>query len=204
MASDKRARRTGRRVQARAGAAPAASAQVLLGDWQRRVVFMLLFSGLAFAAVGAFVAPRGAGYWFAVAAAPVIGTLMGFVVGGAPGRALDARLMGGGAPKDGPRPILPAALPAAQRLALQTALLPVLLSELAGAAERMAPRERAAAHALVEAGATAPEGEPRQALARDLPRLIVELTAGNAVAAGEAEDLARRLALPAPRMGVTP
>ena len=196
MAQDRRTRRAARRAQAHAAMAPAppAAAPTLLGDWQRRVVLMLLFSGLGLALVAAVVAPRGAGYWLALLAAPVAGALLGYVVGGAPGRALDARLMGGDAPRQGPPPVAPAALAAPQRAALQAALLPALLAELAGAADRMAPPARAAARALVEAGATAPEGEPRQTLARDLPRLIGALAAGDA---GEAEALARRLAQPA-------
>lgn len=208
MASDKRTRRAERRAQARAAMAaqPAAgaAAPVLLEDWQRRAVLSLLFSGVALGAVGTFMAPRGSAYWLAVLAAPVIAALLGFFLGGEAGRRLDARLMGGDEPKEQPRPATPAALPPPARAALQAALLPVLLAELAGAAQRMAPRERTAALALVEAGATSPEGEARQALARDLPRLIGELAAGKAAAAGEAEGLALRLAQPVPRVGGRP
>ncbi|MBR0661777.1 hypothetical protein [Neoroseomonas oryzicola] len=174
----------------------APTAPALMGDWQRRVVLVLLLAGVALAAVGALVPPRGGLYWLAVIVAPLLGGGLGLVLAGGPGRALEARLMASDAPKEAPRPPTPAALPPPLRAALQTAILPVLLAELAGAAARMAPRERAAALALVEAGATAPEGEARQALARDLPGLIAALAAGGATAAGAAEDLARRLALP--------
>jgi hypothetical protein len=185
-------------------AAPAGDAHILFGDWQRRVVLMLLFSGLGFGAVGALVAPRDATYWLAVAAVPVLAAVLGFVLGGASGRALEARLIGGDTAREAPRLVAPAALPAPVRDALQTAVLPVLLAELAGAADRMAPRQRTAALALVEAGATAPESEARQALARDLPRLIAALAAGGATATDETDALTRRLAQPTPRPGGAP
>lgn len=172
------------------------AAPALMGDWQRRVVLVLLFAGVALAIVGASVPPRGGLYWLAVLVAPLLGGGLGLVLAGGPGRTLETRLIASDAPPAAPAPPAPAALPPPQRLALQTAVLPLLLSELARAADRMAPRERAAALALVEAGATAPESEARQALARDLPGLITGLAAGGATAAGAAEELARRLALP--------
>ncbi|MEO3470432.1 hypothetical protein AAFN86_01105 [Roseomonas sp. CAU 1739] len=176
----------------------------MMTAWQHRVILMLLLSGLAFAAVGVVVAPRGAAYWLALAAAPLIGGVLGFVLGGAAGRIFEARLMGQAGEAKAPPPLSPAALPAPLRAALQTALLPALLGELAGAAERMAPPARAAALSLVQAGATAPEGAPRQALARDLPRLMGALAAGQAASIGEAEALAKHLASPAPRPGGIP
>lgn len=199
MVKSKRARKAERKAQARAAMAArtpaAAAAPALLGDWQRRVILMLLASGLAFGAVGVLVAPRGAGFWVAVAAAPAIGAVLGYTLGGAPGRALEARLMGAGeAPREPPRLPAPAALADPVRAMLQAATVPVLLGELSAAAAGMGPRERAAALALVEAGTTAPEGEARQALGGALPRLIVGLTSGNAASAGEAEAFARRLA----------
>ena len=196
MAQDRRARRAARRAQARAAmaAAPPAAAPALLGDGQRWVVTVLLFSGLGLAAVAAFMPPSGAAYWVAVIAAPVAAVVLDRVIGGALGRALGRLLMGGEAPARAARPVAPAALPAPQRDALQAALLPALLAELAGAADRMLPPARAAARALVEAGATAPDGDPRRTLARDLPRLAAALVAGET---SEAEALARRLAQPA-------
>lgn len=196
MAPNKRARKAARRAQGAGVPRPAAPA--ILGDWQRRVVLMLLFSGLAFGAVGAFVTPRGTGYWLAIAAAAVSGTLLGFVLGGAPARALESQLMRTGEPRDAPRLPGPMEAPPQLRAALQVAVLPVFFSELASAAERMTPRARAASLALVEAGATAPESKARQALAEDLPRLIVALTAGDEAGIREAETRARRLAQPTP------
>lgn len=191
MASGKRARRAPQKQAAIAGPV------MLLSDWQRRAVLMLLVSGLLFTAIGVFLTPNGGGYWAAVFAAPVLGGVLGFLLGGGPGRTLDARLMRSTTPQGPVTFPKPAALPASEQAALQTALLPLLLAELSGAAGRMAPREKAAAFALVEAGATAPDTEARQVLGRDLPRLIGALAAGGDAAAGETEALARRLAQPA-------
>ena len=196
MAPNRRARKTARRAQGAGVLTPAAPE--ILGDWQRRVVLMLLFSGLAFGAVGAFVTPRGTGYWLAMAAAAASGTLLGFVLGGAPARALESRLMRHGAQREAPRLPGPMEAPPQLRAALQVAVLPVFFSELASAAERMTPRARAASLALVEAGTTAPESKARQALAEDLPRLIVALTAGDEAGIREAETRALRLAQPTP------
>lgn len=172
----------------------AAAEEMLLGDGQRRVVCVLFGAGLALAAVGLFVPPTGAAYWIAVAAAPLAAALVGYLLGGAPGRAFDTWLLGGGKPKEKPRALPPDALPDPARLALHTAMLPALLAELAGAAETMAPRQQAAARALAETGASAPAGEARDALARGLPRLIPALAGGSDAAATEAEALAARLA----------
>ncbi len=202
MASARREKRTTRRGQARAAiavAAPASDAALLFGDWQRRVVLMLLFSGIGFAAVGALVTPRGAAYWLALSAVPIVAALAGFMLGGARGRALEGRIVVGDTPKEAPRLTAPEALPPPLRDALQAAVLPVLLAELAAAAERMAPRQRMVALAL--AGTGVPEGEARGALARDLPRLIGALAAGDAAATDAAEDLSRRLAHPAQHRG---
>ncbi|MBW6402011.1 hypothetical protein KPL78_29465 [Roseomonas sp. HJA6] len=174
-------------------------ATTLFEDMPRRVVLALLFSGLFFTAIGVFMTPSGDGYWLAVVAAPLVGGTAGFILGGAPGRTLDAWMMRDSAPKQAPTVLQPSALPPSDRAALQTALLPLLLSELSGAADRMSPREKAAARALVEAGATAPEGEARQVLGHDLPRLIGALATGRDAAAGEAEALARRLGQPSER-----
>lgn len=202
MASNKQVRQAARRGELRP--ANDTGGPLLFNDWQRRVVLMLLTSGMAFGVVGAFVAPRGAVYWLAVAAVPVLCAAFGYVLGGAPGRVFEARLLGGDSDSAAPRLTMPAALPAPARAALQAALLPALLAELAGAADRMAPPVRAAARALIEAAATAPEGAPRQALARDLPRLIAALGTGDAAAVNEAASLARQLAVPMPRPGGVP
>ena len=181
-----------------------AAEQLLLGDGQRRVVCVLFCAGLALAVVGLFVPPRGAAYWIAVAAAPLAAALVGYLLGGAPGRAFDNWLLTGGKPREKPRPLPPDALPDPARRALHTAMLPALLAELGGAAGTMAPRQQAAARALAEAGATAPAGEARDALARGLPRLIAALAGGSDAAAAEAEALAARLAQGAPRRGGAP
>ena len=178
--------------------------QMLLGDGQRRVVCVLFGAGLALAAVGMFVPPRGAAYWIAVAVAPLAAALVGYLLGGAPGRAFDAWLLTGGTPREKPRPLPPDALPDQARLALHTAMLPALLAELGGAAGTMAPRQQAAARALAETGASAPAGEARDALARGLPRLIPALAGGSDAAAAEAEALAVRLAQGVPPRGGTP
>jgi hypothetical protein len=111
------------------------------------------------------------------------------------GRRLDARLLAASQPP-APPPPPPAGLPAPAEAALRTALLPVLLAELARATGGMPPRCAAAARALAEAGATAPAGEARERLARDLPRLIAGLLDGQEAAAAEAEGLVLRLARP--------
>lgn len=196
MASGKAARRARRRVTRAAADTPAAAAETLFGDGQRRLVFVLLLSGLAFAAVGLVVPPRGAAYWAAFLAAPAVAGLAGYVLAGGAGRRLDTWLLSGGQPKEKPRALPPAELPEPAQVALRTAVLPALLADLARAAERMPPRCQAAARALVEAGATAPAGEARDALARDLPRLFTALLDGQEAAAAEAEGLVLRLAQP--------
>ena len=165
---------------------------MLLADWQRRVVMMLLVAGLSLAAIGVFLAPRGALYWFAMCAALLGGGAAGLVLGGSAGRAVEARLLRGDTPRETLPLPEPAGLAPAERAALQTTLLPLLLAELRGAADRMGPREQAAALLLVEHGAAAAEGEARQALVQALPRLIAALAAGQS--AGEAEALAQQLA----------
>ena len=202
MASNRREGRAAGRAPAGGGAA-ALAAPTMMGTWQHRVVLMLLISGLGFTAVGVFVAPRGAAYWLALSAVPLVAALLGYVLGGAAGRMFDAWLAGDAAAQK-PRPAVPAALPAPVRTALQTALLPALLATLAAAAERMAPPARAAALALVEAGATVPDGASRDALARDLPRLMDALGAGDAAAVTAAAALARQLASPITRPGTAP
>lgn len=202
MAARNRADRTARRAQARAPLPPAAP--VLLSDRQRRVVLALVLSGISFCVVAMLVQPRGAAYWLALSAAPVAAALLGVILGGAPTRAMDARLVAKPRTDGDWRPAPPAGLPPQQRDALQAALLPPLLAELAGAAESMEPRLRTAARALFEAGATAPASEARLALGRDLPRLISSLAARSTPAAIEAEELARRLAQPVPMAGARP
>ncbi len=168
---------------------------MLLADWQRRVVMMLMVSGLCLAVIGAALPPRGFFYWFAVVAALLGGGAAGLFLGGGVGRALEARLLRSDTPRE-PLPLPePGALAPAERAALQATLLPLLLAELRGAAERTGPRERAAALLLAERSATA-SGEARQALLQALPRLIAAFTSGQPAAADEAEALAQRLAPP--------
>lgn len=169
------------------------AAPALFGDWQRRVVLMLLFSGLALAILPLLVPPRGAVYWLVLCAAPVVGGVLGLVMGGARGAAIDTWLMG--APKarpDRPPPPAPSALPAPTQATLRAALVPVVLSELA-VTDRLAPHCAAAVRALAAAAAHAPSDA---ALAADLPRLAAGLLAGSSAAAAEAEALAQRLAAP--------
>lgn len=198
MAGGRAARRAQRRAAGETAGAPAAAApaETLLRDGQRKVVLVLLLSGLAFAAVGLMVPPRGAAYWVAFLVAPALAGLAGHVLARGAGRRLDAWLLTGGQPKETPRALPPAELPAPALLALRTAILPALLADLARAAERMPPRCAAAARALVEAGATAPAGEARDSLARDLPRLFAGLLDGREEAAAEAEGLVLRLSEP--------
>lgn len=202
MASDKRGQRAERKAAARGAMAAAGGGSVpriaevpaLFTTGQWRIVGVLTLSGLGLLLAGTVVPPSGATYWLAVMALPTLGTVVGLLAAGPPARALDTWLMGGNAKPDRPPPPPPAGLPEPARLALQAATLPVLLTELAGAAPAMGGRAGTAARALLEAGATAPEGEARRALARDLPRLVAGLAAGDAAAASEAEDLARQLA----------
>lgn len=168
-----------------------ATGNAVLEDWQWRAVMMLLLPGLGFIGVAAFVTPAGAGYWLGIAIALLGGVILGGVAGGMLARAIEGWMR----PPAATQPLLlstPDALPADERARLQAAVLPVLLTSLAAAAKRMPAREKAAALALVEAGATAPEGEARQALAQALPRLIGTLAGGSG--APEAEALAQRLA----------
>jgi|GEM_PF-4300361 len=202
MASDKRAQRTERKAAGRgamaaadgAGGARAAAGPALFSTGQWRVVGVLTLSGLGLLLAGMLVPPSGAAYWLAVLAFPTLGAVIGLLAAGGPARALDTWLMGGNTKPGRPPPPAPAGLPEPARLALQAAALPVLLNELAGAAAAMGGREGTAARALAAAGATAPEGEARRALARELPRLLAGLAAGNPAAVAEAEALARQLA----------
>lgn len=178
-----------------AAAAEAAPPATLLGEGQRRLVFVLLLSGLAFTAVGLLVPPRGAAWWAAFLVAPPLAGVLGDRLAAGVGRRLDARLLAASQPP-APPPPPPAGLPAPAEAALRTALLPVLLAELARATGGMPPRCAAAARALAEAGATAPAGEARERLARDLPRLIAGLLDGQEAAEAEAEGLVLRLARP--------
>lgn len=203
MASDKRGQRAERNTRAAAGEGSVprvAAGPALFTTGQWRVVGVLTLSGLGFLLAAALVQPSGATYWLAVLAFPTIGAIIGLVAAGQPARSLDAWLMGNTAKPDRPPPPPPAGLPEPARLALQAATLPVLLTELAGAGASPAMEGRAgsAARALVEAGATAPEGDARRALARDLPRLMAGLAAGDAGAVSEAEALARQLAQAGP------
>jgi hypothetical protein len=186
-----------RRTRRKAAEGTAPAAETLLGEGQRRVVFALAFSGLALALVGLLMPARGATYWVAFFAALAGAGLAGFLAAGRSGRALDAWLLVGGQPRQAPRAAAPADLPEPARQALRIAMLPALLAELAGAAERMPPRCQAAARALVETGATAPAGDALDTLAADLPRLLPALAEGGTAAAAEAEALAQRLARPA-------
>lgn len=202
MAPNRRERQAAGRVPAGAGAA-ALAAPTMMTTWQHRVVLMLLISGMGFTAVGVFVAPRGAAYWLALSAVPLVAALLGYALAGAAARMVGAWLAGDAAAQK-PGPAVPAALPAPVRTALQTALLPALLATLAAAAERMAPPARAAALALVEAGATVADAASREALARDLPRLMDALGAGDAAAVDAASALARQLASPNTRPEMAP
>lgn len=185
--------------------APITYSAIVVPELFDRITLMLFIAGLALGAYGAFVTPRDLSqFLWATGIACALGVTLGFILGGAPARRLEARLLGPNRPADGSKPLAPAALPPPAQAALRTATLPLLLATLANVRERMAPRERAAAVALVEAGATAPEGEARQTLARDLPRLLLDLVAGKDAAAQKAEDLAQRLAGPASQAGRKP
>jgi hypothetical protein len=123
---------------------------------------------------------------------------------------MDAWLLSGGAARPAWQPPPPDALPETARIALQAAMVPALLGELADSAKGMKPPQRSAAERLVEAGrlhwAAMPPGAERASVARDLPALIAALNAGSDAATAEAGRLAALLATsqPAPGAAASP
>ncbi|MBR0681384.1 hypothetical protein GXW74_12885 [Roseomonas eburnea] len=170
------------------------AAPTVLENGQRRAVLVMYGAGLAMLAVGLLVPPAGALYWVALLVAPVLGGGLGGLLSGSFGRRLDAWLLSGGAVAQRPAGRAPLAEPA--RAALQAAMVPAMLADLGRAAEAWPAREKDAARALLAAalGPAAMARETREALGRDLPRVIASLAARDASAAGEAEALAARLA----------
>ncbi len=180
-----------RAVVMRATDRPPQQPETLLTDGQRRMLLGLLAAGIACLLVGLVVPPRGALFWGLLLFVPAGSFLGGVVLGGAPGRAIDAWLLGSNRPRAAFAPPAPAALPEATRAALDLALLPALLAELARRAGGMQGRQKAAAEALLAAATAAPNAaEPRRALAAALPRLLGGLEAGDATATAEAERIA--------------
>lgn len=180
-----------RSVVMRATDRPPPQPETLLTDGQRRMLLGLLAAGLACIIVGLVVPPRGALFWGLLLVVPAGSFIAGVALGGPPGRAIDALLLGSNRPRAAFAPPAPAALPEATRVALDLALLPAMLAELARRAGGMQERAKAAAEALLAAATAAPNAaEPRRVLAAALPRLLGGLDAGDAAAAAEAERIA--------------
>ena len=173
---------------------------MLLSDGQRRLLFMLTGAGLAMIVAALVVQPRGATYWIAVCLAPLLVGGVGYVAGGRAARSIDARLLAAGGPRQAWKAPPPAELSEASRAALQAAMVPALLAELADRAQAMKPPQRSAAERLLGAAraawATMPPGAERAAFARDLPALITSLTQGSDAAVAQAARLAALLAAP--------
>lgn len=156
-----------------------------LGDAQRRLLLVLLLAASALGLVGWLVPPNGPLYWVALVAAPTVAAVLGYVGGGMPvARRLDRLLMGRvrGGRAAGWAPAHPALLPDEVREALERAVVPSLLAQLAGAARR-APAQAEPLQALL-AGARAvmrqpqPPAEATGLLVQYLPGLIVSLGPG--------------------------
>jgi hypothetical protein len=179
---------------------PAAPAETLLTDLQRRIVLALFAAGIGFLLVGLLLVPHGVVFWLAFGFLPLVAGGVAALLGGDRARGLDAWFRAGGVSKPPPRPVPATALPEALRAAWQLAAVPVLLGELHRAAATMPLEEKAAADRLLAVAVGAWNGtmEPsaRAALARDLPRLVAGLVAGGPQGVGAAREAALRLASP--------
>ncbi|WP_431285642.1 hypothetical protein ACQW02_12900 [Humitalea sp. 24SJ18S-53] len=199
----------------RSGDRPSAQPETLLTNTQRRVVFALVGAGFAYLLLGLLLPPHGVVFWLAFVFIPPALGATAALFGGDGGRRVDTWLLGSGAPKQAWQPPAATTLPEATRLALQVAVVPVLIGELLRAtgatpallgehlrtASAMPAREKAAAARLAQAAVAAWNGAAdaaaRAALARDLPQLVAGLAAGGPAAVQAAEDAARRFARPA-------
>lgn len=171
-----------------------AAPETLLTDMQRRLTLGLLAAGIGYLLVGLLVPPRGAAFWAAFIFAPPVLGCIAALFGGARGRGLDAWLLTSGRPRQAFQPIAPAALPEAARRALQVAVMPAVLAELARASAGMPAAEKAAAGRLLDAAVAAwnaaPDDAARAAIGLALPRLVAGLVAGGPEAVRAAEHFA--------------
>uniref|UniRef100_UPI0018DF9255 hypothetical protein n=1 Tax=Roseomonas rosulenta TaxID=2748667 RepID=UPI0018DF9255 len=123
--------------------------ETLLTDAQRRLMLAMLVAGVAYLLVGLLVPPRGVLFWAMFLLAPPVLGGVAALFGSA--RGIDAWLLSGGRPKQAWQPGIAASLPEPARQALQVALVPALLAELARAGAGMPAAEKAAAGRLLEA-----------------------------------------------------
>jgi len=156
-----------------------------LGDAQRRLLLVLLLAAAALGLVGWLMPPNGPLYWVVLVAAPTVAAALGYVGGGMPvARRLDRLLMGRvrGGREAGWAPAHPALLPAEAREALERAVVPALLAQLASAARR-APAQAEPLQALLGSARDVmrqpqPPAEATGLLARYLPGMIASLGHG--------------------------
>uniref|UniRef100_UPI0018DF54C4 hypothetical protein n=1 Tax=Neoroseomonas rubea TaxID=2748666 RepID=UPI0018DF54C4 len=107
-----------RAVVMRAADRPPEQAEALMTDGQRRMLLGLLAAGLACLLVGLVVPPRGFVFWGLLLVVPSGFFIAGVVLGGQPGRVIDAWLLGSTRARAAFAPPAPAALPEATRAAL--------------------------------------------------------------------------------------
>lgn len=172
------------------------AAEAVFSDGQRRLFLALLAAGAALTAMAFLVPARGGLYWLLLVLAILAAALFGHMMGGQRGRWLDHRLFLGQAPAGAWSPPAPGDLPPEARAALLQAMLPALLAQFAGHAERWPERQRAVAMALRDAAVAAwSNGEARSLLAAELPLLMAALPRSEAATAA-AERLTMLLAEP--------